>query len=100
MKSEEEDIELLARAIMVEAREEAEQLHAEAKEKAQFTLNAIKQIKNTDSYELYGYSLGAVSVGQVLRIVQNPRFSLRVTRFTCVRDCDFAIAFTKIWARY
>lgn len=34
MKSEEEDIELLARAIMVEAREEAEQLHAEAKEKA------------------------------------------------------------------
>ena len=35
MKSEEEDIELLARAIMVEAREEAEQLHAEAKEKAE-----------------------------------------------------------------
>lgn len=34
MKSEEEDIELLARAIMVEAREEAEQLHAEAREKA------------------------------------------------------------------
>lgn len=35
MKSEEEDIELLARAIMVEAREDAEQLHAEAKEKAE-----------------------------------------------------------------
>lgn len=35
MKSEEEDIELLARAIMVEAREEAKQLHAEAKEKAE-----------------------------------------------------------------
>ncbi|MBL8062573.1 MAG: hypothetical protein JNK32_06115 [Anaerolineales bacterium] len=35
MKSEEEDIELLARAIMVEAREEADQLHAEAKEKAE-----------------------------------------------------------------
>lgn len=34
MKSEEEDIELLARAIMVEAREKAEQLHAEAREKA------------------------------------------------------------------
>ena len=34
MKSEEEDIELLARAIMVEAREEADQLQAEAKEKA------------------------------------------------------------------
>jgi V/A-type H+-transporting ATPase subunit E len=34
MKSEEEDIELLARAIMVEAREEASQLQAEAKEKA------------------------------------------------------------------
>jgi vacuolar-type H+-ATPase subunit E/Vma4 len=34
MKSEEEDIELLARAIMVEAREEAGQLQAEAKEKA------------------------------------------------------------------
>lgn len=35
MKSEEEDIELLARAIMVEAREEAEHLRAEAKEKAE-----------------------------------------------------------------
>ncbi len=35
MKSEQEDIELLARAIMVEARDEAEQLHAEAKEKAE-----------------------------------------------------------------
>ena len=35
MKSEEQDIELLARAIMVEAREEAEHLHAEAKEKAE-----------------------------------------------------------------
>lgn len=35
MKSEEEDIELLARAIMAEAREEAERLHAEAKEKAE-----------------------------------------------------------------
>ncbi|MCE9647965.1 MAG: hypothetical protein K8S20_18370 [Chloroflexi bacterium] len=35
MKSEEEDIELLARAIMVEAREEAEQLHTEAKEMAE-----------------------------------------------------------------
>lgn len=34
MKTETEDIELLARAIMVEARDEAEQLHAEAKEKA------------------------------------------------------------------
>jgi vacuolar-type H+-ATPase subunit E/Vma4 len=34
MKSEEEDIELLARAIMVEAREKAEQLHAEARGKA------------------------------------------------------------------
>ncbi len=35
MKTEEQDIELLARAIMVEAREEAERLHAEAKEKAE-----------------------------------------------------------------
>lgn len=35
MKSEEEDIELLARAIMVEAREEADKLRAEAKEKAE-----------------------------------------------------------------
>lgn len=35
MKPVEEDIELLARAIMVEAREEAERLHAEAKEKAE-----------------------------------------------------------------
>lgn len=35
MKSVDEDIELLARAIMVEAREEAEQLHTEAKEKAE-----------------------------------------------------------------
>ncbi len=35
MKSVEEDIELLARAIMVEAREKAEQLHAEAREKAE-----------------------------------------------------------------
>ena len=35
MKSEEEDIELLARAIMVEARDEAEQLHVEAKGKAE-----------------------------------------------------------------
>lgn len=34
MKSEAEDIELLARAIMAEARDEAERLHAEAKEKA------------------------------------------------------------------
>lgn len=35
MKSEEEDIELLARAIMVEAHEEADQLNIEAKEKAE-----------------------------------------------------------------
>jgi len=35
MNSVEQDIELLARAIMMEAREEAEQLHAEAKEKAE-----------------------------------------------------------------
>jgi V-type H+-transporting ATPase subunit E len=35
MKTVEQDIELLARAIMVEAREEAEQLHAEAREKAE-----------------------------------------------------------------
>jgi vacuolar-type H+-ATPase subunit E/Vma4 len=35
MKTVEQDIELLARAIMVEAREEAERLHAEAKEKAE-----------------------------------------------------------------
>lgn len=35
MKSEAEDIELLARAIMAEARDEAERLHAEAKEKAE-----------------------------------------------------------------
>jgi len=35
MKSVEEDIELLARAIMTEAREEAEQLHVEAREKAE-----------------------------------------------------------------
>lgn len=35
MNSVEQDIELLARAIMVEAREEAEHLHAEAKEKAE-----------------------------------------------------------------
>lgn len=34
MNTEEQDIELLARAIMVEAREGAERLHAEAKEKA------------------------------------------------------------------
>lgn len=34
MKTEAEDIELLARAIMAEARDEAEQLHIEAKEKA------------------------------------------------------------------
>lgn len=35
MKPVEQDIELLARAIMVEAREEAERLHAEAREKAE-----------------------------------------------------------------
>lgn len=35
MKPVEEDIELLARAIMTEAREEADQLHAEAREKAE-----------------------------------------------------------------
>jgi len=35
MKSVEEDIELLARAIMAEAREEAEQLHTDAREKAE-----------------------------------------------------------------
>jgi len=35
MASKEEDIELLARAIMAEARDEAEQLNAEAKEKAE-----------------------------------------------------------------
>ncbi len=35
MKSEEEDIELLARAIMVEAREDADKLRADAKEKAE-----------------------------------------------------------------
>lgn len=35
MKSEAEDIELLARAIMMEARHEAERLHAEAQEKAE-----------------------------------------------------------------
>jgi len=35
MNTEEQDIELLARAIMVEAREGAERLHAEAKEKAE-----------------------------------------------------------------
>ncbi|NOH03607.1 MAG: hypothetical protein HND47_17435 [Chloroflexi bacterium] len=35
MKSEEEDIELLARAIMTEAREEAERLQVEAREKAE-----------------------------------------------------------------
>jgi vacuolar-type H+-ATPase subunit E/Vma4 len=35
MKTEAEDIELLARAIMAEARDEAEQLHVEAKEKAE-----------------------------------------------------------------
>ena len=35
MKTVEQDIELLARAIMVEAREEAEHLHAEAREKAE-----------------------------------------------------------------
>lgn len=35
MKSVDEDIELLARAIMVEAREDAERLHAEAKAKAE-----------------------------------------------------------------
>jgi vacuolar-type H+-ATPase subunit E/Vma4 len=35
MKTVEQDIELLARAIMVEAREEAERLHTEAKEKAE-----------------------------------------------------------------
>src|SRR5215510_6693313 len=34
MKTEAEDIDLLARAIMVEARDEADQLQAEAKEKA------------------------------------------------------------------
>jgi len=35
MKTEEEDIELLARAIMVEARDEAEQVQADAREKAE-----------------------------------------------------------------
>jgi vacuolar-type H+-ATPase subunit E/Vma4 len=35
MKSEEKDIEMLARAIMVEAKEEADQLQVEAKEKAE-----------------------------------------------------------------
>ena len=35
MNTEEQDIELLARAIMTEAREDAERLHAEAKEKAE-----------------------------------------------------------------
>jgi V/A-type H+/Na+-transporting ATPase subunit G/H len=35
MKSVEQDIELLARAIMMEAREEAEQVHAEARKKAE-----------------------------------------------------------------
>lgn len=35
MNTEEQDIELLARAIMVEAREDAERLHAEAREKAE-----------------------------------------------------------------
>jgi vacuolar-type H+-ATPase subunit E/Vma4 len=35
MKTEEQDIELLARAIMAEARDEAERLHAEAREKAE-----------------------------------------------------------------
>jgi vacuolar-type H+-ATPase subunit E/Vma4 len=35
MNSVEQDIELLARAIMMEAREDAEQLHAEAREKAE-----------------------------------------------------------------
>ncbi|MEW5939147.1 MAG: V-type ATP synthase subunit E family protein [Chloroflexota bacterium] len=35
MKTEEQDIELLARAIMAEARQEAERLHAEAGEKAE-----------------------------------------------------------------
>src|SRR5688500_20201465 len=39
MKTEAEDIEMLERAIMVEAREEADQLRAEAKEKA----DAIRQ---------------------------------------------------------
>lgn len=35
MNTEEQDIELLARAIMMEAREDAERLHAEAREKAE-----------------------------------------------------------------
>lgn len=43
MKSVEQDIELLARAIMVEAREEAERLHAEAKEKAEVVRRRAQQ---------------------------------------------------------
>lgn len=43
MKSEEEDIELLARAIMVEAREEADQLNIEAQEKAEAVRKRAQQ---------------------------------------------------------
>ncbi len=43
MKPVEQDIELLARAIMMEAREEAERLHAEAKEKAEAVRKRAQQ---------------------------------------------------------
>ena len=43
MKSEAEDIEMLARAIMVEAREEADHLQTEAKEKAAAILKRAQE---------------------------------------------------------
>lgn len=48
MKSVEQDIELLARAIMVEAREEAERLHAEAREKAEAIRRRAQQAAESE----------------------------------------------------
>lgn len=52
MKSVEEDIELLARAIMVEARQEAEQLQAEAREKADAIRKRAQQEAESDRKEI------------------------------------------------
>ena len=54
---------------------------------------AINQIKNSDSYELYGYSLGAVSVARVLKEVERkgltkPRYTVTVGAYYST-DVDF-----------
>lgn len=54
---------------------------------------AIEKIKSTDNYELYGYSLGADSVGRVLREVQKqnlkkPRYTVTVGAYHTT-DVDF-----------